>query len=149
MNRAVSMNVRNGFAVPMVVSSPQAWGEMEHMTNRFDPAHGLTREFVDTLYRNVFNREGLVFRGILYAPREVSTVKKVIGKGGCYFTMTTANTNCMFIWHDREYNAFVFYGRDIDCVYRAMEAIQKRIDTVTYKEELERVTLDDSQFTWL
>lgn len=155
--------------VPLMVASHHAWDEMQKMTNNFSPTHGLTCEFVNDLYRQVFNRRSHVSRGVILASSNAQTTKMVIGKGGCYFTLTSQNTGCMFIWHDRRYNTFVFYALEPASVQTAMRTIQDRIDTVqrrlyeeerdaqaqqqqlfsdSYRERIESVKLDDTHFQW-
>ena len=145
--------------VPIVVSSHHAWSEMQQMSDNFSPTHGLTREFVDDLYRQVFNRSNHVYRGVILAPSHAQTTKMVIGKGGCYFTLTSKNTWCMFIWHDRRFNTFVFYALEPASVHAAMRTIQDRMTAVdyriyeersreTYRERIESVELDDADFKW-
>ena len=66
----------------------------------------------------------------------------------------------MFIWHDRRYNVFVFYAQEIANVYAAMRAIQQRIDSVCYRNRVERenqdhqhrintTTLQEDEFQWV
>ena len=158
MSRTFSSNLR--IDAPAIITSKHAWWEMRQMTNDFDPAHGLTREFVSDLNHQVFNARRSVYRGVIVAPTDVQAIKMIIGKAGCYFTLTSKNTDSMFIWHDRRYNVFVFYAQEIANVYAAMRAIQQRIDSVCYRNRVEKenqdhqhrinsTTLQEDEFQWV
>ena len=64
--------------------------------------------------------------GFMAAPPNENINKKVIGKNGHYFKITTTNCNVDFIWHHRETNNFFFWGEK-QCVIRAMHKIRNRI----------------------
>lgn len=55
-------------------------------------------------------------------------LKKVIGKNGCYFKLTTEIHDLDFIWHDRENKKIIFYGPKSTNVINAYNLINSRID---------------------
>ena len=59
----------------------------------------------------------------------------VIGKGGCYFHLTTTNTKIEFIWHDRAQNRFFFWGTKFPLI-KAMNIILHRITLVSQRNSL-------------
>jgi hypothetical protein len=64
--------------------------------------------------------------GFMAAPPNEHITKKIIGKNGYYFKLTTTNCNVDFIWHDRETNNFLFWGEK-QSVIRAMHKIRNRV----------------------
>jgi|688.fasta_scaffold130728_5 hypothetical protein len=68
-----------------------------------------------------------VYYGHVKAPDDDEIIRMVIGKGGCYFYLTTEMTNILFIWHNRITKNFEFWGQYPGRVIAAMREIDKRI----------------------
>ena len=68
--------------------------------------------------------------GFIPAPPHNEITKRVIGKNGYYFKMTTTVSDVEFIWHDRVTNTFLFWGTTNFKVVKAMNAIRWRIHKV-------------------
>ena len=113
----------------------QALNEISTYTEDFDPKYNLTQEFQDNLTQSINSRD-TTFRGFLdvssYHP---DIIKQVIGKGGCYFHLTTTNTKIEFIWHDRAQNRFFFWGTKFPLI-KAMNIILHRIILVSQRNSL-------------
>jgi hypothetical protein len=78
-----------------------------------------------------------VFYGSLPAPDDEEIIRKVIGKGGCYFYLTTITNGILFIWHNRITQNFEFWGEKPSKVLCAMGAIELRINkSLEYKLKL-------------
>ena len=106
-----------------------ALNEINTYTNDFDPIYKISQEFKDTLTSNI-NERDTTLRGFLNVPQDPNIIRQVIGKGGCYFHMTTQNTGIDFIWHDRSANKFYFWGTKFPLI-RAMNIIHKRLEIVS------------------
>ena len=106
-------------------SGQDALTQINKLTNNFDPQYGISQEFIDSLTANLTNRN-TILQGFLYAPKDPNITRQVIGKGGCYFHMTTQNCAIHFIWHDRQSNKFLFWGDKYPLI-RAMKIIYSRI----------------------
>jgi hypothetical protein len=106
------------------------WGDatqvLDHISRLTDRFSKLDPHFTYWLMMRIGGRPVTTF-GYLPAPLEPAACKQVIGKDGCYFKMTTANTGVDFIWHDRTENHFLFWGPQ-QSVLEAMEIIQGRIN---------------------
>ena len=113
----------------------QALNEISTYTEDFDPKYNLTQEFQDNLTQSINSRD-TTFRGFLdvssYHP---DIIKQVIGKGGCYFHLTTTNTKIEFIWHDRAQNRFFFLCTKFPLI-KAMNIILHRISLVSQRYSL-------------
>ena len=105
--------------------SQDALSDINAYTNNFDPQYGISPEFVENLTTNITQKPN-VLQGFLYAPSDPNITRQVIGKGGCYFHMTTQNCAIHFIWHDRQSNKFLFWGDKYPLI-RAMKIIYSRI----------------------
>ncbi len=105
--------------------SQDALTQINKLTNNFDPQYGISQEFIDSLTANLTNRN-TILQGFLYAPKDPNITRQVIGKGGCYFHITTQNCAIQFIWHDRNSNKFLFWGDKYPLI-RAMNIIHSRI----------------------
>ena len=129
------------------ITSETAVNEISTYTEDFDPKYKITQEFKDTLLENLNSRTEEPYdengrinaastcRGFLNVPDCTTQpgqdiIRQVIGKGGCYFHMTTQNTGIDFIWHDRAQNKFFFWGTKFPII-RAMKVIDRRITIVT------------------
>ena len=108
-----------------------ALNEINTYTNDFDPIYKISPEFKDTLTENINGRE-TTQRGFLNVPQDPNIIRQVIGRGGCYFHMTTQNTGIDFIWHDRSANKFFFWGTKYPLI-RAMNIIHKRLEMVSQR----------------
>lgn len=106
-------------------TSPEAIDQINLLTDNFDPKYGISTEFRQTLVDNISSNPTLL-QGFLYAPSDPDVTRQVIGKGGCYFHMTTQNCNIHFIWHDRNTNRFLFWGDKYPLIH-AMKIIHSRI----------------------
>ena len=106
-------------------NSQDALSDINTYTNNFDPQYDISPEFVENLTTNI-TQNPTVLQGFLYAPSDPNITRQVIGKGGCYFHMTTQNCAIHFIWHDRQSNKFLFWGDKYPLI-RAMKIIYSRI----------------------
>lgn len=104
-------------------NAEQAFAHITRLTNQFQ---GLTEQFVYDLKMRLQSRPVTTF-GYLPVPMAANNVKQIIGKDGCYFKLTTNNTDVDFIWHDRVENYFCFWGTK-ECVLKAMRIILGRIN---------------------
>jgi len=110
-------------------TAPQVYAHLHEVTEGF---YQLDPSVVVKLIHRIGNRQGKTTFGHLPAPYnrdiiDVDIIKQIIGKDGCYFKMTTSNTDVDFIWHDRGENQFCFWGPK-ENVLKAMKIIQERID---------------------
>ena len=106
-------------------NSQDALSDINTYTNNFDPQYDISPEFVENLTTNI-TQNPTVLQGFLYAPSDPNITRQVIGKGGCYFHMTTQNCAIHFIWHDRQSNKFLFWGDKYPLI-KAMKIIYSRI----------------------
>ena len=113
------------------LNAETALNEINTYTNDFDPVYKISQEFKDTLTSNI-NERDTTLRGFLNVPQDPNIIRQVIGKGGCYFHMTTQNTGIDFIWHDRSANKFYFWGTKFPLI-RAMNIIHKRLEIVSQR----------------
>jgi len=65
--------------------------------------------------------------GYIPAPPHSDITRRVIGKDGYYFKMTTTLSEVEFIWHNRVTNTFLFWGTTNFKVVKAMNTIRWRI----------------------
>ena len=102
--------------------------EIEQYTSHNTSTDASLQKYVsdisDTLAKE--DPELTICRGFLYAPTIPDITKTVIGKGGCYFHMTTTKQDIYFIWHDRTSNKFLFWGPKFNLI-KAMNIIKHRI----------------------
>jgi hypothetical protein len=68
--------------------------------------------------------------GYMPAPPHSEITRRVIGKDGYYFNMTTTLSDIDFIWHNRATNKFLFWGTTNFKVVKAMNAIRWRIHKI-------------------
>ena len=68
--------------------------------------------------------------GYIPAPPHSDITRRVIGKDGYYFKMTTTLSEVGFIWHNRLTNKFLFWGASTFNVVKAMNAVRWRIHKV-------------------
>jgi len=124
------------------ISAETATNEINTYTEDFDPKFKITEEFKIKLLETLNSRpddETGTRRGFLNVPDCTTDdgqniIRQVIGRGGCYFHLTTQNTGIDFIWHDRAQNKFFFWGTKYPLI-RAMKIIDKRISMVTQRME--------------
>jgi len=107
------------------ITGVAALEQIKSLTNQFDPKYGIKEDFVTTLSDTLTQTDNLR-QGFLYAPKDDNVTRQVIGKGGCYFHLTTQNCAIHFIWHDRQTNKFLFWGDKFPLI-RAMKIINSRI----------------------
>ena len=91
-------------------------------------------QFIDDLKVKLAGDDGVVYKGSIDAPTDVVITKKVIGRGGYYFRLTTDKTGVYFIWHDRDLKKFIFWGEEYN-VKQAMGVLNYRIKIVTQREQ--------------
>jgi hypothetical protein len=82
---------------------------------------------MDVLLYKINNTKGIYY-GVLDAPEDTDTNKKIIGKGGCYFYKTTVENRILFIWHNRENKKYEFWGSSFYGMINSMNAISTRIE---------------------
>ena len=83
----------------------------------------------DLSYLSEAGDDYLVYCGRLSAPLLDDVMKRVVGRGGCYFKRTTLECDIDFIWHDREKNEIEFWGPK-NKINHAMNIIESRIDKI-------------------
>ena len=76
-----------------------AINHINRLTNNFDPQYGIPIQFVTDLKNTLANSQSTL-QGFLYAPTDPDITRQVIGKGGCYFHLTTHNCKIHF-WGDK------------------------------------------------
>ena len=64
-------------------------------------------------------------------------IKQVIGKGGCYFILTTTEQDLDFIWHNTQTNEFEFWGPE-DNIQLGINQINYRINKITGEMNLDK-----------
>jgi hypothetical protein len=93
-----------------------------------DQAKNEANAFLDIVAKNpIINT--WVF-GYIPAPPHSDITRRVIGKDGYYFKMTTTLSGVSFIWHNRVNNTFLFWGSTNFQVVKAMNAVRWRIHKV-------------------
>ena len=70
----------------------------------------------------------LAYRTSIPAPQSVDAIRRIIGRNGCYFKMTTQNFGLFFVWHSRSTNHFHLWGPDIHNLNGAVELLNHRIN---------------------
>ena len=118
----------------MQISNATCLNEIRDYTGNFSKISNEDDSFIDALKVKLAEDGGEVYRGEIDAPTDVVITKKVIGRGGYYFRLTTERTGVYFIWHDREVNKFIFWGEEYN-VKQAMGVLNYRIKIVTQREE--------------
>lgn len=117
----------------MEITNAQCLDEIRNYTGDFSKVgSNVDDAFIDTL-KIKLAEEGCVYKGEINAPEDVIITKKVIGRGGYYFHLTTQNSGVYFIWHDRVKSKFVFWGSEYN-VKQAMGILTYRIKIVTQRE---------------
>jgi len=119
----------------MEISNAQCLNEIREYTNDFEKiGQNDDGKFIDSLKVKLVELDGVVYKGTIDASDNVVITKKVIGRGGYYFRLTTEKTDVYFIWHDRSLNKFIFWGEEYN-VKQAMGVLNYRIKIVTQREE--------------
>lgn len=93
----------------------------------------VNQEYMNKVIKSITER-GYTFYGFIYAPKSEVVTKKVIGKQGYFFKLTTYNKKCDFIWHDRNTNVFMFWGEKNNLI-NSMNSIRYRISKVSSQEK--------------
>jgi len=119
----------------MEISNAQCLNEIREYTSDFEKiGQNDDGKFIDSLKVKLAELDGVVYKGTIDASDNVVITKKVIGRGGYYFRLTTEKTDVYFIWHDRSLNKFIFWGEEYN-VKQAMGVLNYRIKIVTQREE--------------
>ena len=116
----------------MNITNSECLDKIRELTNNFDERVNMDTAFIDSL-KQTLQEDGEVYQGEIDAPSDVIATKKVIGRGGYYFHLTTKNTGIYFIWHNRENNKFIFWGPEYN-VKQAMGIIKYRNKIVAQRE---------------
>ena len=64
-------------------------------------------------------------------------IKQVIGKGGCYFILTTTEQDLDFIWHNTKTKVFEFWGPE-DNINYGINQINYRINKIRNEMNMEK-----------
>lgn len=105
----------------------QVLADIRKYTNDFDEKYKLNELFVNNLIEKLSNNSSdEIYRGFLNTPDNTEVIKRVIGKNGYYFHLTTQNCKILFIWHDREKKKFFFWGEKRPLIL-ALKIIHHRI----------------------
>jgi len=92
-------------------------------------APGVNSQLMDDLRLRIQNSPTqLAYRTSIPAPQSVDAIRRIIGRNGCYFKMTTENFGLFFVWHSRSTNHFHLWGPNIDNLNGAVEVINHRIN---------------------
>ena len=124
---------QNEFPV-MQITNSECLNEIREYTGNFSKIGNVDDLFIDSLKVKLADDDGAVYKGTIDAPEDVVVTKKVIGRGGYYFRLTTDKTGAYFIWHDRTANKFVFWGEEYN-IKQAMGVIGYWIKIVTQREQ--------------
>ena len=87
----------------------------------------LSKEFEQRL--SVLEEAGdnyVVYYDTIKAPENVDILKRVIGKDGYYFKLTTLRCDLDFIWHNREDGVIEFWGASCRSIKDGKYEIEKR-----------------------
>ena len=95
--------------------------------NLFTNILNSSNNYKDQLISRLSSRNWPTTIGIFDAPKNVDAVKIIIGEDGCFLKLTTENCNVDMIWHDRQFNRFIFWGPSQYSVIQAMHKIRIRI----------------------
>tara|TARA_B100000405_G_scaffold174294_1_gene121909 strand:+ start:779 stop:1135 length:357 start_codon:yes stop_codon:yes gene_type:complete len=92
-------------------------------------APGVDSQLMDDLRLRIQNSPTqLAYRTSIQAPQSVDAIRRIIGRNGCYFKMTTENFGLFFVWHSRSTNHFHLWGPNIDNLNGAIEVLNHRIN---------------------
>ena len=117
-------------------NSAQTLEEINNLTNNLDTSNGIEPQFVTDLQEKLNDDpEKIVFSGFLYAPKNIEVRKKVIGKNGWSFYMTTQNADILFIWDDRNSNRFRFWSFERKNLINAQNLIKWRINKISNENQ--------------
>ena len=95
--------------------------------------HGVELQLMNDLRLRLRNDPALIaYRTSIQAPQSVDAIKRIIGRNGCYFKMTTENFDLLFVWHSRSTGHFHLWGTDIDNLNGAVDVINQRINTYVH-----------------
>ena len=89
-------------------------------------AMAIVNTFIKSIEEKYNNGVQLTY-GYIPAPPHSEVTRRVIGKDGYFFKMTTSVSGIDFIWHDRVTNMFLFWGLTVFNVVKAMNSIRWRI----------------------
>jgi len=116
----------------MKITNSECLEQIREYTGNFGPTVNMDKAFIDAL-KVKLSEDGSVFRTELNAPEDSVITRKVIGRGGYYFHLTTQNSGVFFIWHDRLTSKFIIWGPE----YNAKQArgiLSYRIKIVTQRQ---------------
>ena len=117
------------------ITTSECLDEIRKYTGDFSKIGGNVDDlFIDELKVKLSPKDAEIFRGEINAPRDIIITKKVIGRGGYYFHLTTRNAGVHFIWHDRANEKFIIWGEDYN-VRQALGILNYRIKIVTQREK--------------
>jgi hypothetical protein len=94
-------------------------------------------EYIQSLIDDIDNAQ-YIYYGNIPTPEDDEITRIVIGKGGCYFYLTTEMNDILFIWHNRDTKRFEFWGLKPSNVVASMRAIDGRISK-TFKNKLQSI----------
>jgi hypothetical protein len=84
-------------------------------------------------FKKTLQQRGYATYGYIPAPPVTDVTRRVVGKDGYFFKMTTTLCGIDFIWHDRKSGIFHFWGATTFKVVKALNSIRWRIHKV-YQE---------------
>jgi hypothetical protein len=106
-------------------------------------------EYIKSLIDDIDKAKNIYYANIP-APDDDEITRMVIGKGGCYFYLTTINNYMLFIWHNRDTRQFEFWGTYAINVKKSIGAIYERINRSlknklkSIKEQYEKLNVDEN-----
>ena len=115
----------------MNITNATCWEELQSWTGNFKG--GFDETFVESI-KTKLSGDGVVYKALIDAPTDSVVTKKVIGRNGYYFHLTTTNSGAHFIWHDRVANKFIIWGEEYN-VKQAMGILKYRIKLVSRREQ--------------
>ena len=111
------------------LTAEEAYAEIISCINSIqvgDQPHGLKNEYIESM-RTRLEARGYSYRGFLRVPdNDEGLIKRVIGKNGYYFYLTTERNQLDFIWYDRFTHQFLFWG-DKPNLIRGMSIMLSRL----------------------
>lgn len=105
------------------------YNEIKQRTNNFTIQN---TQYKQWLMNQLKDRNTEYVYGFLNDSPSLDVNKQVVGKDGCYLMMTTENTNCLFIWHNRTTHQFEFWALKRNELVNAMNTIRTRLHNLSF-----------------
>lgn len=122
---------------PTEITNVECLADIKTLTG--DAFLTLDPDFVEQLLESV-NNNPVAWKLTVDAHNDPAITKQVIGTQGHYLRLTTDNTKCYFIWHNRMTNMFNFWGGH-DEVKLAAGIISSRIRKIVFRNNTVSVSI--------